>query len=262
MIFAFRTTTFDHNRHYVWGIQEAAVSHENLPAADFDRYRTWKGWQHLFVCSGEMDRYFAGEFAGIALNGTQILEIGFGQGAMLQWFRQQGATVVGCELSPSLCKAGLQHGYDVRCGDFKAVVDSSRERFDLIVAFDVLEHIAPNQTLDFFVAASRLMKIGAKLIVRVPNGQSPLGNIYQNGDITHVNVLSFSKFEQIALATGLNLDSCTHAFRPINSSRPIADRLKFYTRDLIALAIGKVYGFEAITFDPNIVARFSLSKEP
>lgn len=175
-------------------------------------YQEWKKWDHLFVCDDAEGRYFEHEFSGIDLAGKQILEIGFGNGSFLRWAKDRQATVVGCELIEPICAAGKAQGYDTRYGDIRDTIIPGRESFDLVVAFDVLEHIPPAELVCFVKFIRSVMRPGAKFLVRVPNGQSPFGLINQYGDMTHINIMSKGRFEQLAPMVALDLLYCRNAF--------------------------------------------------
>ena len=219
-------------------------------------YQDWKKWGRLFVYNESQRRYFMCEFSGIDFAGKRLLEIGFGDGSFLRWAKDQEAHVVGCELIEPICSSGIEQGYDTRFGDVRVTVDPSHESFDLVIAFDVLEHIPPNELLDFLKFIRSVMKPGALFIVRVPNGQSPFGLINQYGDITHVNVLSKGRFEQLAPMVELEILYCRNAFRFGKSEIKLVDAIRFKLRDLVGAFFMKVYGLEHIPLDQNIVACF------
>lgn len=219
-------------------------------------YKEWKKWDRLFVYNKLQRRYFEREFSGINFSGKQLLEIGFGDGSFLRWAKDQKAHVVGCELIEPICSAGIKQGYDTRLGDVRVAVDPTQESFDLVIAFDVLEHISPKDLLDFLKFIRGVMKPGALFIARVPNGQSPFGLIYQYGDMTHVNVLSKGRFEQLAPMVDLEMLYCRNAFRQGKSEIKLIDEIRFKLRDFVSAFIIKVYGIDQTPLDPNIVACF------
>jgi len=62
--------------------------------------------------------------------------------------------------------------------------------FDVIVVFDVLEHLTLEEILIFLDRAKQLLVTGGVIIARVPNCASPYGLAYQNGDFTHLTQFS------------------------------------------------------------------------
>jgi len=228
----------------------------NLNRHNYSNYQEWKKWGRLFVYNESQRRYFEHEFSGIDFSGKQLLEIGFGDGSFLSWAQSQGAHVVGCELIEPICSSGIAQGYDTRFGDVRTAISPAQESFDLVIAFDVLEHILPDDLLDFLKFIGGVMKPNSLFIVRVPNGQSPFGLVNQYGDITHVNVLSKGRFEQLAPMAQLEMVYCRNAFRFGKSEIKLIDVVRFKLRDFLNAFITKVYGLEHIPLDQNIVACF------
>lgn len=222
-------------------------------------YQAWKKWDDLFVCDATERRYFDNEFTGIELAGKWVLEIGFGNGSFLRWAKDRQATAVGCELIEPLCAAGKAQGYDTRYGDIRETIRPGQESFDLVVAFDVLEHIPPVELVDFVKFIRSVMNPGARFLVRVPNGQSPFGLINQYGDMTHINILSKGRFEQLAPMVSLDMLYCRNAFRVGMSGNHWQEAIRFKLRDVANAFIAKAYSLGSTPLDPNIVACFKRS---
>lgn len=97
------------------------------------------------------------------------LEVGCGDGWMLRALREQGWKVVGNERTvQSTLFAATVNGLPVFVGGLEALKPEAR--FDLIILFQVLEHLAdPLGTLQECV---RLLRPGGALVVAVPNIES------------------------------------------------------------------------------------------
>ena len=65
--------------------------------------------------------------------------------------------------------------------------------FDLVVAFDVLEHVPPAEALAFLRALLRVLRPGGCVLLRFPNADSPFGLAHQNADVTHLNTIGRGK---------------------------------------------------------------------
>ena len=228
---------------------KATASYENS-------YADWKGWERCFQFDGRDDQYFRGEMRDVPVAGRRVFEVGFGSGSFLAWAAAQGAIVSGCDLIPGVVERGQSLGYDARLGDPRAVIDEATERFDIIVAFDVLEHIPSDELIPFMKFLTGLLKEGGVLIARTPNGESPFGGFCQHGDITHVTTLSNQKFRQIAPLVGLKLTRCSNQFRVANPDAGYwgyRDPLRFWLRDLIEGFICFVYGYSRRPLDLNVM---------
>lgn len=73
----------------------------------------------------------------------------------------------------------------------------SAHSFDLIAAFDVFEHLSPQESIAALTQMKQLAKPGALLIARFPNGDSPFSLPLQHGDYTHKIALGKGCVDQI-----------------------------------------------------------------
>ncbi len=181
----------------------------NHDAENSAAYVEWKGWGTPdgfgALLAGESD-YFAHELRDLRRVGTQVtdvLEIGYGNGSFLSYCRSRGWNVVGTELSPELVTAGIDAGFDVHSADqLESIADRS---FDLVVAFDVLEHIPQDAMADFLSTLSSKVRVGGALFLRFPNADSWLGNAMQNGDPTHLTAIGYLKMVYFAQRSALEI---------------------------------------------------------
>jgi SAM-dependent methyltransferase len=119
------------------------------------------------------------------------------------WLRAGGHSVTGIEANPQLVERARSAGYEA-CGGLEAV--DTALRFDLIAAFDVMEHVAAGDTAALLQAWAQRLSPGGRILLRFPNGESPFGLWMQHGDITHVHALGLSKLRQLCTACGLQLE--------------------------------------------------------
>ena len=117
------------------------------------------------------------------------LDLGAGQGELVEALQRLGFTVsTGVELSPSQVKLAQFHGCQaVRQGEGgQALAELSDASLDLVVCFDVFEHLSHDTCAQWFAQIRRVLKPGGRLIGHVPNGLSPfVGSVYW-GDLTHL----------------------------------------------------------------------------
>ena len=94
------------------------------------------------------------------------LEIGCGAGLMLEELRRSGWRVTGTERTPEAAAyVREQIGIEVIAGGVEHI--SGEARFDLIVMFQVLEHISDPRAM--LAHCVRLLAPGGRLIIGVPN---------------------------------------------------------------------------------------------
>ena len=163
-------------------------------------YANWKSWRPAdFGTPTDASRaYFKKlwrQFVGRSRQPQNILEIGYGNGQFLGWCRQQGHRVTGVETNKDLLTRARKAGFDSQ-PSIDEVADAG---FDLIVLFDVLEHVPEAGLPAYFQMLRDRLLTGGQIILRTPNGGSPLGLNNQHGDPTHVAILTRNKLKYLAL---------------------------------------------------------------
>ena len=233
------------------------MSDSSAPDAKlYGGYADWKQWQGDFAAHERHARYFAAELAEFALGGKRVLEIGFGNGSFMAWAAAQGARVSGTEIDTRMISRAREKGFDAHASSLDVLVAQQR-RFDLIAAFDVFEHWSKDELLANLGHMHALLEGGGVLVARFPNGHSPLGRVYQYGDITHLTVLSASSIGQLAQMTGFEVLRVSNA-RRVPARRDLWTVLKHHwrrrQRARIETMIGKLYGVGRLPLDPNLTA--------
>jgi SAM-dependent methyltransferase len=117
------------------------------------------------------------------------LDLGAGQGELVEALQRLGFTqATGVELSPSQVQMAEGHGCkSVRQGDGgQTLADLPDACLDLVVCFDVFEHLSHDTCAQWFAQIRRVLKPGGRLIGHVPNGLSPFAGAVYWGDLTHL----------------------------------------------------------------------------
>jgi SAM-dependent methyltransferase len=147
---------------------------------------------------------------------AEILEIGCGQGNVLELVRQLGyQRLRGIDVSEEQVAIARHRGHDrVEEADLFDYLPRHREAFDAIVAVDVIEHFDKPDVLQVLDMIGTSLRSGGRLIAQVPNGGSPFAarNLY--GDFTHgVAFTSFSA-RQVLRAAGFR-KVATYSTEPV-----------------------------------------------
>lgn len=180
--------------------------HENPPGIDTAAYSSWKGWDDVeqFGVLGKGDSaLFNRELRDVAGPIRDVLEIGFGSGGFLAYCRSKGWSVTGTELSPEQVAAARAAGYQVELAE--ALAGLPERSFDLVAAFDVLEHIPESESVQFLSLLASKARIGGSVLLRYPNADSWLGNAHQYGDPTHVTAIGYYKLQYLAARADLDI---------------------------------------------------------
>ena len=206
-------------------------------ALDHQSYAAWKSWdaQTFGQSTPKEQRKFQIELRPLRLpKGARILEIGFGNGSFLSWARGHGFAVTGLEMNPILVEHAKSHGFEVVQSE--NIENLGMNKYDAVVAFDVLEHLTPGQIESCLHAVEKALVSGGYFLARFPNGDSPLGLAHQNGDVTHQTTIGFHKWIYWVKKTHLDLVSIKGQAKPIVSSNPFATSVRFIFRMIQLMA--------------------------
>lgn len=249
---------------YGFDLRNVVRSPRSMSASAYDSYGTWKSWSaaNFLKYSEDDQRYYDGEMASHPLRGTRVLELGFGNGSFLGYARDRGATIAGTEVSNEAIARAHRAAIRVYAAD---LVDAVAEgaRFDLVVAFDVFEHLSREELASLFTRLEALTPPGAQVVARFPNGQSPLGRVHQYGDATHRLVLSPGMLPQIVGHRGWRIARVSNPFVVVDGSlaRRAVQSARRGFRTALERGVNALYGLD-ITLDPNVVVVMERSAAP
>jgi SAM-dependent methyltransferase len=185
-----------------------------------DGYVSWKRWQHAdFGRVGSDDAlYFTRELhaSGISsLVGLRVGELGYGNGTFAGWVRAAGGLWVGREAIPELQQRAASAGFEVIAPDADFSHVCGRGKLDIIVAFDVIEHLDLVEIRSFLKDATKALKPGGLLLMRLPSGDSPFSQAIYRGDLTHRALLGSSAVRQLAEEVGFEAEQIRSPVMPI-----------------------------------------------
>ena len=137
--------------------------------------------------------------------GAAIAEVGCGWGRYLVALADAGYTrAEGVDVSEEQVAYArdVLRLTNVTCGDAAAWLAARPDRFDCILALDVLEHL-DNATLVALMEATRAaLRPGGIVIVHVPNALAPLSPL-RYADLTHVRAFTVGSLSQLFRAARL-----------------------------------------------------------
>jgi len=174
------------------------------------QYRDWKNWDETRFA--QYDRaeavYFAAEFAKAGLTpakGFSLLEIGFGNGHFAGWVRAQGWRYAGTEQDPELVGRARAAGFSAHESSTPLDTVTGAGSLDLVIAFDVLEHLTFDEIITLLEAARGALKPTGHFMARFPSGDSPFGRVIQHGDMTHRSIIGSGIVQQLAQKAGFDV---------------------------------------------------------
>jgi SAM-dependent methyltransferase len=131
------------------------------------------------------------------LSGLNVLEIGCGNGYLLKRLKDAGAEVLGVEPGNHGQQGAKKWHVPVIKGVFPN--KSIQSRFDLIIAFAVLEHV--ENPSNFLASISKYLKPNGKIIIAVPDERPYI----DNGDISTLFHEHWSFFDDVTLSNTVKM---------------------------------------------------------
>ena len=138
-----------------------------------------------------------------------ILDAGCGEGRLLDYLRTCGyADLDGFDISPQ--NVDLCHGLGLRFVEQMDLLDlickPVERTYDLVFAFDVIEHLEKERAAAAVEALRLRLKPGGVLLVRMPNMGHLLANFYRHGDLTHEFGVTENSVVDLLIAAGFAAD--------------------------------------------------------
>ena len=179
-------------------------------AVPSDRYVEWKKWCPSDFGSVSRDDaiYYDHELkaSGIpSIRGLSVGEIGYGNGSFAGWVQVSGGRWVGREIIPALQARATAAGFVTIAPGTTFTTVSGAASFDLVVAFDVIEHLDLDAIRSFLQEVKAALKPGGLAVLRIPSGDSPFSSAIYRGDLTHRTLLGSSAVRQLAHEAGLEV---------------------------------------------------------
>lgn len=191
----------------------------NYKAALYEKYVT----SHIAQRKGAADaqraliqsRVFDGHFGRLLPTARgRAADLGCGPGTLVRWLRQNGfAEVHGVDFSgEQVANAEALGITGVTQGDVFEFLDRE-SGFDLLFARDLIEHFDKQTVYDFLLKCRGALNPSGRLILQVPNAESPYFGRVRYGDFTHELAFNGSSIRQLLGATGFARVE-VHPWRP------------------------------------------------
>ena len=146
---------------------------------------------------------------------VRIADLGCGYGGLVWWLLQSGFTnVKGVDGSPEQVELANKLGIsNVWLGDVFSFLKEERG-YSILFARDLIEHFDKQAVFDFLSNCFESLAPGGKLIIQVPNAESPYFGRVRYGDFTHELAFTSSSISQLLAAVGFS-EIEVHPWRPV-----------------------------------------------
>ena len=161
-------------------------------------YSEWKNWNNFYTLTLQLKLLYSKQFKGLIFKNKSFLDIGFGDGSLLRWAKDQGALISGIEVQENL----IANAKEKKIKTYKTIDDVPENSIDIVTMFDVLEHLTKAEISEYLTRIYKKTRKGGKIFIRVPNCQSPAGIALQFGDHTHVTMLSGQYLQAYLIEAG------------------------------------------------------------
>lgn len=252
------------------GTQESESLSGQTPAADYrDRFFARYAETHLNAREGVMSaarlrsrsalmRKLYGHVVP-ADRTAKILDVGCGLGAIVYWLQTNGyEDVAGIDVDATQIGQARELGVrNLSSGDLRTALGSARS-LDAIILRDVLEHFTKKEILDLLDLCRDALRDGGRLIVQVPNGDSPFFGHIRYGDFTHEMAFTASSLAQVLAVAGFTRWEF-HPVPPVMVDKTMPVRLlraaawklvQFLYRSLLSVEAGR----QKVIVSMNILA--------
>ena len=176
----------------------------------YEAYSANFGEGKRFVPGVQFRQYEIAYRGLVPSSSTVAGDLGCGKGEWLAWLRTKGLTSLwGVDRSRGdLAMARTQNpGIEfVEDGIAEALQDQP-DRFDLLHAKDLIEHLRPDELFSFLDACSSALKPGGQFWLLTFNAQSPLASATRYGDFSHEIGLTPTSMRQVLTAAGFEVVS-------------------------------------------------------
>jgi 2-polyprenyl-3-methyl-5-hydroxy-6-metoxy-1,4-benzoquinol methylase len=116
-----------------------------------------------------------------------ILDLGCGHGTFLYFLKKEGyKNILGVDISREQIELAKKIGIkEVKCQDVLHFLRNTDGEFNVITAFDLIEHFRKDEVLLLSKLVYRALKVQGLFILRTINGESPFSGRLRYADLTH-----------------------------------------------------------------------------
>jgi 2-polyprenyl-3-methyl-5-hydroxy-6-metoxy-1,4-benzoquinol methylase len=152
---------------------QVAETRERIPGCAVDRWYGEDRFTAFFRGSTDDLRSRYTELAKEMIGCDPVVDLGFGRGEFMELLGELGVEVHGVEPDPALVTSARGRGLDVEQGlavEYLRTVEPGS--LGGIVMIQVIEHLSPQQVIDFVALAAEKLRPGGKVVLETVNPAS------------------------------------------------------------------------------------------
>ncbi|MBI3858893.1 MAG: class I SAM-dependent methyltransferase [Thaumarchaeota archaeon] len=162
-----------------------------------------------------------------------ILDLGCGFGPAIYSLKRLGyRNVEGLDLLPECCDyVRREFGVTAHCVDIEGFFKGSARKYDVILAFDVIEHFYKHEIVAIMLEIMAALNRNGVFIMRVPHANSPRGLDVRFSGFTHEEVFTPRSADELFKAVGFDGAHCIPA--PVSQRNPMSRTLRRVSRPIL-----------------------------
>jgi 2-polyprenyl-3-methyl-5-hydroxy-6-metoxy-1,4-benzoquinol methylase len=139
---------------------------------------------------------------------ARIVDVGCGSGSVVWWLQSRGFTSAeGIDVSAEQVQLARDAGVEnVEVADLRPWLLDRHGAYDLIFLRDVLEHFDREQAVGLLELIRGALSPHGRVVIQVPNAESPLFGRVRYGDCTHELAFTPSSLAQLFGVVGFEID--------------------------------------------------------
>lgn len=192
--------------------EETGVAHTSLRDLILKRYVSSSAGTHRALTEESLNAYskayriYLRGWIPSPHEGSAWLDLACGQGALMQLARTLGYdSVTGVDLSEEMLASCRSRGLAVVCADVMELLSrTSDATYDVVSAFDLLEHFQKDDGFRLLQAIRRVLKPGGICLLKLPNAASPWGFMVTASDLTHEGAYTPHSLKQVTHLAGFS----------------------------------------------------------
>jgi len=164
---------------------------------------------HGFEADAEMNRLRLQPFAKCFCNCSNVLDVGCGEGLMLELLRDAGTTAIGVDTDPNKVARARSKGLEAITVDAHEYLHDKKGGFDGIFLSHIIEHFDGPDAVRLLYLCRRALQPNGMIIVITPNYMS--SDIAMQGfwlDITHRRPYPMLLLQHIFATLGIAVVEC------------------------------------------------------
>jgi len=172
-----------------------------------------------------------------------IVELACGHGSFLYWLKHTGyRQITGIDSSLEQVTAARTVGCPIQQADvMEWLARQSTQSVNVLLGIDLAEHLSKDSFMELLKESNRVLSAGGTLVLRYPNGDSPLVGLNLFNDITHVWTYTTNCIETLSKMHGFSSvqfkDESDAALRDARWLKvPVSKASTFIMRQLVRAA--------------------------